>query len=113
MEGHQKDTRVHRESSEQSRQEVLLLKRQLESGQATVRFELESARAENARLTQVIESLRTEMERIKKENSEVKFCSFVKISFFDIYSTSTLLNMYSYVKYFRVGNTIYENDMHL
>lgn len=73
LEGQQKETRVHRDSNEKSRQEITLLKHQLEGGQAAVRYELESAKAENARLMQIIESLRVELGNIKKENSEVHF----------------------------------------
>ena len=71
LDGQQKESRVHRESFEKSRQELLIMKHQMESGSASIRGELESSKAEVAHLKQIIEALRAELEKIKKENSEV------------------------------------------
>ena len=62
-----------REQSEKYKSEILLIKNQSESGTASIRLELESAKAEIARLTQLIESMRIELEKIRKDNSEVNF----------------------------------------
>lgn len=53
------------------------MKHQLESGTASIRVELESSKAEVVRLTQIIEALRSELEKIKRENSEVIMYSTV------------------------------------
>ena len=65
------ETRTLREQSEKFRSEIILIKSQSDSGTASIRFELESAKSEVNRLNQVIELLRNELEKIKKENSEV------------------------------------------
>lgn len=67
------EIRSLREQSEKYRSEILVIKSSSESGTATIRFELESAKSENARLTQVIEALRVEIENLKRSNSEVCF----------------------------------------
>lgn len=65
------EIRTVREQSEKYRSEIFMIKTQSESGTASIRFELESAKSENVRLTQIIEALRGEIEMTKKENSEV------------------------------------------
>lgn len=70
----QNETRAHRETAEKTRMDAFMLKNQLDSGTASVRFELESAKAEVARLTHTIEALRTDLETTKKENAQV-LCS--------------------------------------
>lgn len=67
----QQETRTHRENADKSRMEVFMLRSQLDSGAAAVRFELENARGENERLKQLIDALRNELESTKKENAEV------------------------------------------
>jgi len=71
LEGQQREARAHRENYEKSRQELLILKHQMESGSASIRFELESAKSENARLVQIIEALKPELENYKKSNSQL------------------------------------------
>ena len=57
----------------QTAQKVTNRLKQSESGTAYIRFELESSKAEVAQLMQNLETLRAELERSKKENSEVCF----------------------------------------
>ena len=74
----QQETRAQRESADKSRMEVFMLKSQLDSSAASIRFELDSARGENERLKQLLEALRVELESNKRENSEVDtlpYCS--------------------------------------
>ena len=71
LEGAKNEIRTLREQSEKYRSEFLMIKSSSESGVASIRYELESAKSENARLTQMIEALRIELENTKKENSGV------------------------------------------
>ena len=59
-----------------ARQETIAVREQAdkfrrESTTSTIRFELESQKREVARLNKIVESLSTELEKTKKENSEV------------------------------------------
>lgn len=78
LEASKQEIRTIREQSDKYRSEIFVIKSQSESGTASIRFELDSVKSENARLTQIIEALRVELEKIKKENSEVfkpvQFC---------------------------------------
>ena len=65
------EIRSVREQSEKYRSEILVIKSSSETGVASIRYELESAKSENARLKQMIEALRIELENTKKENSGV------------------------------------------
>ena len=65
------EIRTVREQSEKYRSEMLVLKSSSESGVSSIRYELESAKSEKVRLTQIVESLRIELENTKKENSQV------------------------------------------
>ena len=67
------------------------MKQQFENASASIRGELESSKAEAAHLKQIIETLRAEFEKIKKENSEVTIL-FKQ----DILSTSTVLKIFLY-----------------
>ena len=65
-----------------ARQETITVREQAdklrrESTTSTIRFELESQKREVARLNKIVESLSTELEKTKKENSEVG--RFIKI----------------------------------
>jgi hypothetical protein len=71
LEAAKTEIRTVREQSEKYRSEILVIKSSSESGVASIRYELESAKSENARLTQIVEALRTELENTKKENSQV------------------------------------------
>ena len=71
LEGAKNEIRTLREQSEKYRSEILVIKSSSESGVSSIRYELESAKAENVRLTQIIEALRNELENMKKENSGV------------------------------------------
>ena len=72
LESAQKEIRLHRDGAERARKESLLVKSQLDSGTATMRFELDSTKSELVHLKQVIEALRVELETTKKQNSEVR-----------------------------------------
>lgn len=65
------ETRTIREQSEKYRSEILLIKMQSESGSASIRFELDSAKKEIIRLNQMLETITIELEKIKKENAQV------------------------------------------
>lgn len=71
LEMSQKETRTLKEQVERSRRESLAMTSQRDSASVAIRFELESQKKEVARLTQIIESLRTELESTKQENSQV------------------------------------------
>ena len=71
LEAAKTDIRTLREQSEKYRSEIYVIKSSSENGVASIRYELESAKSENARLTQIVEALRTELENMKKENSQV------------------------------------------
>ena len=72
------ETRSIREQSEKYRSEIFLIKTQSESGSASIRFELESAKQEITRLNQKIESITIELEKIKKENLQVTYLKIFK-----------------------------------
>lgn len=60
-----------------ARQETITVREQgekfrRENTTSTTRFELESQKREVTRLTQLVENLRTDLEKTKKENSEVR-----------------------------------------
>lgn len=68
----QKENRALKESAEKSRRESLAMTSQREASTVTIKYELESQKKEVLRLTQIIESLNGELEKTKKENSQVK-----------------------------------------
>ena len=72
LENAQKEIRLHRDGAEKARKESLLVRSQLDSGTATMRFELDTAKSELVHLKQFIEALRVELEAMKKQNSEVR-----------------------------------------
>ena len=74
------ETRTIREQSEKYRSEIYLIKTQSESGSASIRFELESSKNEISRLSKIIESMTIELEKIKRENSEVN-CTKYRFNF--------------------------------
>lgn len=71
LEVSQREIRTIREQSENYQREILVIRNQSESGSAGIKFELESSKREVARLTQIIETLRIELENSKKQSSEV------------------------------------------
>jgi chromosome segregation ATPase len=71
LEASRTEIRNLRDQSEKYRSEILVIKSSSESGVSSIRYELESAKSENARLTQIVEALRIELEKTKKENSEL------------------------------------------
>lgn len=71
LETSQKEIRTIREQSEKFQREILVIRGQSESGSTAIKFELESSKREVARLTQIIEALRGELENSKKQASEV------------------------------------------
>ena len=68
----QKENRALKESAEKSRRESLAMTSQREAASVTIKYELESQKKEVLRLTQIIESLNGELEKTKRENSQVK-----------------------------------------
>lgn len=80
------EVRTIREQSDKYRSEIVLLRSQSESGTASIRFELDSAKAEVTRVNQVIEMLRIELEKVKKENSEVMKWKYWQWNLFNIYN---------------------------
>ena len=86
LENSQKELRTIREQSEKFQREILMIKSQSESGSAAIKYELESAKREVAHLTQIIETLRVELETSKKQSSEVIIirvdCTFKFVNYF-------------------------------
>lgn len=67
----QKENRTLKEQVEKSRRESLAVTTQREAATVSIKYELESQKKEVARLNQIIESLRMELENSRQENSKV------------------------------------------
>ena len=68
----QKENRTLLEQVEKLRRESLAMTTQREAANVTINFELESQKKEVSRLTQIIESLRLELENTKQEKMKVR-----------------------------------------
>lgn len=71
LEASRSEIRTIREQNEKFQREILVIRSQSESGSASIKFELENSKREMARYTQIIETLRIELENVKKENAGV------------------------------------------
>ena len=71
LDASRQEMRTIREQSDKFQREILVIKSHTESGSASIKFEFENAKKDVLRLTQLIESLKIELENVKKENSQV------------------------------------------
>ena len=72
LEVSQRENRALKENAEKSRRESLAMTSQREATTVSIKYELESQKKEVLRLAQIIESLNAELDKTKKENSQVK-----------------------------------------